>query len=1205
MEYKSGSLLSTLRFNKIQWSDENISLQLDKTSLDIGLLCLVNGELCINQLKVGRTQGKVTLVTSSELNDSSTVNNQTNDSLISLPFLVSVNDLSMGELKLTITDVVELNWQALQTSGHFSNKLVIDTFVLDKFAVTLPEPSEENEQAFELADLKEWRFQPVKLAQLNIPIIADFSTFNVNDFTLFAGAQEQIHLTKIALNAHIVEDNISLAVDEITHDLATLSGQVRLYTDFSHSIALKLKSSDNSTRKYNASLTGDGSLEQVSLTLDVQGESELEVRLNSSLTDPQLPILLNASWENLNGLVDSPAGALTLSGDWQRYHLSGNARANYEEYRDMVINFDFKGNNQAVDIENLAVRAPFLESAMQGNLVFDNALNFSGTLELERLDPQRIWPELASDISGKAAFSGTYSESNIIVNMPDLNMSGTWLNQPLLINAAAHFDSLLGTKLNKFNLTASENVIQATGLIHSDQSVELKGLFNAPNLAALIPESSGRLYGDIKLSGFLHQPDIELVIAGEALSYRNMVLKKFDAQADMNWLNDKRLNFKANAIQLDVNQTEIIDLSLEIVGTPDKHNVTLISDGSINKLKTQFEGKISESSWQGHLKQGAITHYSNRFDLAADNVELLLDWQKNHYFLAPHCWREEDAELCVKRADYDGERIKVSVVGEKLPIFTIASHSQPTISKIHTESLLTFSLASDWSLKGLPQGKIEAHLTPAAWHFDSIDKGFALGQFNLSILSDGKGVKSALQMTSDEFGAITANASLNNDPLSQEIELKLYTKDFLLSPWASIVPEVNRLEGIINTNLVFEYANEKLKVNGSVDLSGGALSVVGLDSYIENLDQTILFNGGSATTNGEFNIGTGSGAIDGTFSWLPSMSGQIRLTGDNLEVNDHYRVRAKVSPDVTLNYQENQIDVKGNVVVPYARIKVNELPPSAITPSDDVVVVGQDKLHKNQSLNQTIAVNLLIDPDKTNEVKLDAFGLKTDLQGNLNLTSNQNVLLARGELNLVNGGYIAYGQNLQIQQGDLLFNGPMDSPSLIVDAIRDPALTDDNVIVGLRVRGVAQKPKVEIFSEPTLSDTQALSYLLRGQSLYNQGTESQDILLANMLIGIGLGQGENVISQFGKAVGVKDFNVGTKGQGEDTLVLVKGTIAPGVSVSYGTGVFDSSTQVSIKYQVLPKLYIETVSGLTNAIDVYYQLSIEGNSNKSVNKPQSN
>ena len=122
--------------------------------------------------------------------------------------------------------------------------------------------------------------------------------------------------------------------------------------------------------------------------------------------------------------------------------------------------------------------------------------------------------------------------------------------------------------------------------------------------------------------------------------------------------------------------------------------------------------------------------------------------------------------------------------------------------------------------------------------------------------------------------------------------------------------------------------------------------------------------------------------------------------------------------------------------------------------------------------------------------------------------------------------------------------------------------------------------------------------MLTGRGMGQSNGDSQDTILTNALLSLGLGQSENLISKVGNKLGFEDVNLDTLGQGEGTQLSLTGTIAPGVQLRYGVGVFGSISEVAIRYELNPRLYIEAVSGgVSNAIDIYYQFSIEGNQNK--------
>lgn len=66
----------------------------------------------------------------------------------------------------------------------------------------------------------------------------------------------------------------------------------------------------------------------------------------------------------------------------------------------------------------------------------------------------------------------------------------------------------------------------------------------------------------------------------------------------------------------------------------------------------------------------------------------------------------------------------------------------------------------------------------------------------------------------------------------------------------------------------------------------------------------------------------------------------------------------------------------------------------------------------------------------------------------------------------------------------------------------------------------------------------------------------------------------------------------TSGTGDETKLSVSGYIAPGVQIRYGVGVFDSVSEVALRYQLLPKLYLEAVSSLNSELNLYYQFTLD-------------
>ena len=81
----------------------------------------------------------------------------------------------------------------------------------------------------------------------------------------------------------------------------------------------------------------------------------------------------------------------------------------------------------------------------------------------------------------------------------------------------------------------------------------------------------------------------------------------------------------------------------------------------------------------------------------------------------------------------------------------------------------------------------------------------------------------------------------------------------------------------------------------------------------------------------------------------------------------------------------------------------------------------------------------------------------------------------------------------------------------------------------------------------------------------------------------GLRQIGVAVSSPSEKIGLSEVTLDTEGSSGDTQVTIGGNIAPGLRLQYGAGVFNSIAEVKVRYELLPRLYVQAVSGLTQAI----------------------
>ena len=194
-----------------------------------------------------------------------------------------------------------------------------------------------------------------------------------------------------------------------------------------------------------------------------------------------------------------------------------------------------------------------------------------------------------------------------------------------------------------------------------------------------------------------------------------------------------------------------------------------------------------------------------------------------------------------------------------------------------------------------------------------------------------------------------------------------------------------------------------------------------------------------------------------------------------------------------------------------------------------------------------------------------------------------------GELNVVQGTYTAYGRQLTIDHGRLLFNGGLiDNPAL--DARASRHLEEQSV--GVDVRGTLRKPELRLYSDPPLSQSDALAYLLIGRPVGSlSGGEQAELADTTRQIGIS-GAGflaQQVGRRIGTEVGIEEVGMGEENREERTALFIGKYLSPKLYIGYGVGLFETVNTWRVRYFLTPRLLLQAESGREHSADVIYSI----------------
>ncbi|MFZ5550926.1 MAG: translocation/assembly module TamB domain-containing protein [Pseudomonadota bacterium] len=228
------------------------------------------------------------------------------------------------------------------------------------------------------------------------------------------------------------------------------------------------------------------------------------------------------------------------------------------------------------------------------------------------------------------------------------------------------------------------------------------------------------------------------------------------------------------------------------------------------------------------------------------------------------------------------------------------------------------------------------------------------------------------------------------------------------------------------------------------------------------------------------------------------------------------------------------------------------------------------------------ALDLALDLGQALRIK--GRGLDTLLRGTLKVTNPAGRLAVRGDVRTERGTYAAYSQKLVIDHGLLSFSGPLEDPRLDILALR-PNL---DVEVGVAVTGSALNPRVRLYSDPEMSDTDKLSWLVLGREPDGLG-RADSALLQRAAMALLAGEGESPTDTFLANIGLSDFGVRQAGEGAEqtTVVSLGKQLTRRWYVGYERSVNATTGTWQLIYRIAQRFTLRAQSGEDSAVDLIW------------------
>ncbi len=884
--------------------------------------------------------------------------------------------------------------------------------------------------------------------------------------------------------------------------------------------------------------------------------------------------------------AQSPQGRFAAAGTVDDYRFSLDAGVRGAGLPPAHVKAEGSGGTQAVAVSMLEVRA--LEGLVEGsgNLRWAPRLAWSGTFEAKGIDPGAAWGEWPGRLRARLHVDGDAAADVPGGSFELQRLEGELRGYPVSAKGSAQWRGRAIEGLS-LQVRSGSARLDVGGAVTEEWNLDWR--VNAPELGAVLPDVEGGLEVAGSIRGPVAEPRLVASIEARAVQAQGYGVGRLDGTLDIGAAAEAPFQIKVTAQQLAFEARQWRRLQVQGSGVGSDHRLELLAGGPDQHVAIALTGGlVGERHWRGRLTRANLEGPPlGAWHMAAPGA---LELSRKRAVLGPWCWLQDAARLCIG-AEMQDRRWSGELEASGIPL-ALADPWLP--ADIGVVGSVGGSARAQLDSDGTLTGRAELATSAGEVRYPLVGErqSLAFGAGTLTARIDSQGLVSQLELPLEQTGDLSARLRLPGWrgralSASQPLDGRLQATLRDLGVLGPLVPDLKKPAGRAAVQFSLAGTIGQPDLLGSATLREGRADVPALGIGLRDVTLDVQGEPGELRYEGSLTSGEGSLRLSGR-SRLDAggYSTTFDLQGEAFQAADIPEAFVLVSPRLEASIRGRRIDLEGEVTVPRARLAPEQLPEGAVAVSEDVVVVGAEGNGpdgRERPWEVYAKVRLIVGDD----VRFDGFGLRGRMAGNLLLIDEPRKLtVGRGELSIEEGTYQAYGQNLMIERGRLVFaDSFVDDPGLDVRATR----TAESVVAGVRVSGTLQDPRLSLFSEPPMSESEVLAYLLTGRPLGSLST-GEGAQLMSAATALGLFGGESVVTNIVEALGVSEVAVEREGGAETSRLVLGHYLSPRLYVRYAVGIFEQANVLQVRYDLSRHLQLQTETGAEAAgADLFYKI----------------
>jgi len=894
-------------------------------------------------------------------------------------------------------------------------------------------------------------------------------------------------------------------------------------------------------------------------------------------------VLANIETAALHGHLQPIAvsGRATVIGDADAQHLIASL-----EGAGAQLKLAARHAQRVITVERGELRAEDARFDFTGHATLTAKREFSVNAEFSDLDPARFVNTPPARLNGKVSAQGELApewRADVRVAVIESRLRG----QPLAANAV-------------FTTRAKQLFSGEGRAVYAGNRLEISGRFGeaddklewsleAPNLRAIDGTLAGNIRAQGALAGGIDRASVDFKLAARGLTAGEIGTRTIDAQGTVNADADGALRLTARIAGIKTRTAMIDELRLDAQGTRLRHEITAALRGAnINASLNGAGGLDNQWRWSGSL---TALEARGRFPFR---------------LTAP-------ARVAVGRGLLVIEELQATALGGEIgPAAARIADGQITtrgvLNGIAAKALLALAPQTNIDPRDLTIGGRwdftlgETVYGSAEMHRENGDLGvktesnalLGLHTLKLSLSAEGNVLDATLDAQSTRMGTLAARlhtrierrggawALMKDAPLEGNVTLDMQSLAWV----QAVAPRLDQVGGRIAAQLTVAGTAGQPLVTGNA--SADEVQVRAVIPGINLTDGTLRANfDGRNLKVSKFYLKAGDGKIEA--DGIADLSDGLR----NFDITARAeRARILASPQLTVvlsgtgraGLRDLRLALDGKFKIDEGRYDLG----AEGTPElgDDVVIVGPKPAAPSGAKPIRTLLDLTV--DLSDNFAIRGYGLDAVLGGSVGITTRGESLHALGTIRTVRGDYFAFGQLLDVQRGALSFSGPLDNPGLDLRAGRKI----NSVEVGVEVGGSLQRPSVKLVSDPVMSDSERLGWLVLGRDPQTASAAELAILQAAAL-STGTRRSTPMQKKIAESVGLDEFGVSQGGEGALGAVMLGKRLTDRLTVRLEQGIRGTAGQVlKIEHLLSERWRLQATTGEETAADVLFTLRFD-------------